>query len=52
LRINKKQLDEKKNVKLMRLKEYTEEFKKLYDVWVRSQDKKKKNQESDAMKDK
>lgn len=52
MRSARKLVDEKKNGKVLKLKELLEEFKKLYDIWTRAHDKKKRNQESDTIKDK
>ena len=51
MRNARKLLDEKRNVKLLKLKELTEEFRKVYEIFIRTQDKKKRNHESDAQKE-
>ena len=52
VRNSRRLLDEKNNTKVLKLKELTEEFRKVFEIWVRSQDKKKRNQEGEAQKDK
>ena len=52
MRNARRSLDEKNNTKVLKLKELTEEFRKVFEIWVRSQDKKKRNQEGEAQKEK